>query len=386
MSANASDGSVETAHERTGQGKPPVLDLAKATFKEFKDDDVTEVSAAVAYHTIFAIPPMIVFLISLAALLNRVTDVPVAERLTEIINERAPADIQEILLSLVENAVAQVSGGAAITGILLSAAIALWSGSNGIGAFVKAFNRAYDVDETRGFIKAKLVNLGLTVLVSVLVIAAVALFVFGENIGQWIADQAGLGGAFEIFWRIMTWVLAPIFIMFVLALLYYLGPNIEQSFRWISPGSVVATLLWIAIVIGFSIYLSFANPGSAYGTLGSIIVLLFFLYLTAIAFVTGAEVNAVIGRRYDEKTIEDLAQNPEKLEGIEEHAAAVERAENLDRREGTSTSAGAPEPGSVPTGHHAPGRQHPARQKAPSPIWSFILAFIIARFRRSSKG
>lgn len=374
MSANASVKPAETAHERTGSGRPPVLELAKETFKEFKSDDVPEVSAAVAYHTIFAIPPMIVFLISMAALINRVTEVPVAERLIDIINQRAPGDTKELLNSLIEGAVLNTSGGAAFTGILLSAAIALWSGSNGIGAFVKAFNRAYDVEETRGFVKTKLINLGLTLLVGVMVIAAIALFIFGENIGSWIADRAGLGSVFEVFWRILSWVLAPIFIMFVLAVLYFLGPNVEQSFKWISPGSIVATLLWLAILIGFSIYLSFSNPGSAYGTLGSVVVLLFFLYLSAVAFVTGAEANAVLQRRYDEKTVEDLATSPEKVSHPDDHANAVDRAENMDRRDGTDIASKAP------TQHKGFGG------RLASGVWSLILAVIIARFRRPSRG
>jgi len=351
------------------------MELAKETFKEFKSDDVPEVSAAVAYHTIFAIPPMIVFMISMAALINRVTEVPVAERLIDIINQRAPGDTKELLESLVTNAIEQASGGAAFTGILLSAAIALWSGSNGIGAFVKAFNRAYDVEETRGFVKAKLINVGLTLLVGVLVVAAVALFIFGENMGSWIADQAGLGGAFEIFWRILSWILAPVFIVFVLAVLYYFGPNVEQSFKWLSPGAVVATVLWLAILIGFQVYLSFSNPGSAYGTLGSVVVLLFFLYVSAIAFVTGAEVNAIIQRRYDEKTVEDLATSPEKTKHSEDHEKAVERAENMDQRDGTDIADKAPD--TKPKG--VGGRMAAG-------AWSLVLAFVIARFRRPSRG
>lgn len=376
MTANAAAQAkpAESAHERTGAGRPPITTLAKETFKEFKRDDVPEISAAVAYHTIFAIPPMLVFIISVAALINRVTSVPVAERLIDIIKDRAPADIQPILLDIIDKAISNVSGGAAITGIALSALIALWSGSNGIGAFVKAFNRAYGVEETRGFVKAKVINIGLTVLVGVIAITAIALFIFGENIGSWIADQAGLGNAFEIFWRILSWVLAPIFIMFVLAVLYYLGPNVEQSFKWISPGSVVATLLWMAILVGFSVYLNFSDPGSAYGSLGSVIVLLFFLYISSLAFVTGAEVNAVLQRRYDEKTIEDLAANPDKVANSDEYDVAVERAENMDHREGTNIKAKTASPRKGIGG------------RALSAIWSLILAAIIARFRRPSRS
>lgn len=372
MSSKAADTHIETHHERTGEGRPPIMELAKETFKEFKDDEVTQMSAAVAYHTVFAIPPLLVFIISMAALLNKVTSLPIAERLTTFIDERAPAELEPVLTTIVNNAISQSSSGAAITGILFSAGIALWSGSNGIGSFVKAFNHAYDVEETRGFIKAKLINIGLTMLVGILVIAAIGLFAFGHYLGAWIAEQAGLGSAFEILWRILSWILPVFFIMFVLAILYYLGPNIEQSFKWLSPGSVVATLLWIVVTIGFTIYLNFSNPGSAYGTLGSVIVLLYFLYLTAIVFITGAEVNAVLQRRYDEATIEDLAAHPEKSANSDEYRTAVERADNMDQRDDTNVS------------NRVPKEERKGGGFAAG-VWSLLLAFIIARFRRPSR-
>jgi membrane protein len=100
--------------------------------------------------------------------------------------------------------------------------------------------------------------------------------------------------------------------MFLLALLYYFGPNVKQSFVFISPGSIIATLLWIAVVFGFQIYLTFSDPGSAYGTFGGIIVLLFFLYVTAIVFLLGAEINAVVGRQKDPETIADLNSGRER--------------------------------------------------------------------------
>jgi len=318
--------------------KLPIKELGKRTFKEFKDDEVTEMAAGVAYHAIFAIPPMIVFLVTLAALVSQVTSVDIAGRLLDVINRSAPGDTRELLTGLVESAIQNVSGGAASFGVITAAAVALWSGSNGISTIIRAFNRAYDVEEDRSFIKKKLISIGLTVLVGVLVILAFTLFIFGQQIGNWGAEQLGLGSAFEFVWNILRWPLAGAFIVFLLAVLYYLGPNVEQSFHWISPGSIVATVLWIAIVLGLKVYLAFSNPGSAYGALGGVVVLLFFLYLTAIAFLVGAEVNAVLQRRYDEKTVEDLAQHPDKVTNSDERAANEQRARDMDRREGTSTA------------------------------------------------
>jgi membrane protein len=328
-------------------------------------------AAEIAYHALFAIPPMIIFLVALAAVVNNFTTIPVADNLITIIEDRAPAEMQELLVTLVQNAVDQVSGAAAL-GLLSAAAIALWSGSNGIATLMKAFNRAYDVIEERSFVRKKLVAIGLTILMSVLVIAAFALFVFGQQIGTFVASQFGLGSAFITTWQILRWPMAIIFIMFLLAVLYYLGPNVEQSFRWISPGSVVATIIWFGIVFGFRIYLNFSDPGSAYGAVGSVVVLLFFLYLSGIAFVIGAEVNAVLGKRYDPETVEDLATNTQKVRGGENVAAAQQRAENLDRRDGTATA---------PRGRDRQTRPGIGSRIA-SGIWSLVLAAVIARFRR----
>ena len=320
--------------------KMPIKDLGKRTFKEFREDEVTELAAGVAYHAIFAIPPMIIFVVTLAALVGQFTPIEVADRLRDLISERAPADTRDILTSIVDSAIANVSGGVASFGVIVSALVALWSGSNGVSTIIRAFNRAYDVDEDRPFIKKKLVSIGLTVLMGVLIILAFTLFVFGAQIGTWVAELVGLGSAFELVWNILRWPLAIIFVMFMLAVLYYLGPNVEQSFQWISPGSVVATLLWIAVTFGFKFYVTFANPGSAYGALGGIVVLLFFLYLSSIVFLVGAEINAVLQRRYDEETVKDLANHPDKAKNTEVRISNEQRARGFDRREGTATASG----------------------------------------------
>jgi membrane protein len=211
----------------------------------------------------------------------------------------------------VDNAIAQVSGGGASLAVLLTALLALWSGSNAVNALVESFNLAYGVEEGRPFLRKKALVLGLTLMLALLINLAFVLLVFGQRIGSWIADKAGLGPAFDLTWNIARWPLAIAAIAFILAVLYYAGPNVEQSFRWISPGSLFATLLWLIATAGFGIYLRFSNPGSAYGVLGSVLVLLFYLYVTGIIFLIGAELNALLGRRYDPATVEDLATRPD---------------------------------------------------------------------------
>lgn len=279
-------------------------DTAKAVLKEFSGDDVTGMAAEIAYHLVFALPPLIIFTITMAAVVDAFSGVNVSGELKSMISERAPSDAaEEILTGMVDSAISGVSGGIASFGAVLSAVLALWTASNGVGALMKSFNRAYDVEEARTFVKKKLVSIGLTVLLVLCIIGAFVLFVFGGGIGEWVADQAGLGSVFTWAWQIARWPVAVLLIMVLLSLLYYFGPNVEQTYRFVSAGSVIATILWIVAVLGFGIYVQFANPGSAYGVAGGLIVLLFFLYVTGIVFLIGAEVNAVIARQYDPQTV-----------------------------------------------------------------------------------
>ncbi len=316
----------------------PARHLAGTLFKKIREDDITGLGAEIAYNAIFAIPAFLLFLVTLAAVVNQYTGVPVNDSLQALIAERAPAETRPLLDGLVQGVIGRVNGLAVSIGALTTIVLALWSGSNGMGAVIKAFNEAYDVKETRPFIRQKLTSVGLTILSAVLVVAAFVLFVFGENIGTWVANLFGLGSVFTLIWNLLRWPLAIMFIAFLLAVVYYLGPNIQQSFHWISPGSVVATILWLVAILGFKFYLLVSNPGSAYGVAGSVLVLLFFLYLSGMIVVVGAELNAVLEKRLDPKTITDLAHHPEKVESPEEHARAKQRAEQLTQGQETAVA------------------------------------------------
>jgi membrane protein len=285
--------------------------LGKELFAEFGKDRVTTLAAAFAYFTVFAIPALIILSVTIAAIVNDVTNVKVTENLRELIAERAPADTKDLLNSIVDNAIAKVGSGASF-GAIFAALLALWAGSAAVGALMESFNVAYGVEkDSRSFLRKKGVTLGLTLLLAIFINLAFVLLVFGERIGQWIADKAGLGTAFDVTWTLLRWPVSIAAIAVILAVLYYAGPDIEQSFRWISPGSVFATVLWLLATALVGIYVAFSNPGSAYGVVGSVLVLLFFLYITGIIFILGAELNAVLGKRYDQKTVQDLATKPE---------------------------------------------------------------------------
>jgi membrane protein len=194
--------------------------------------------------------------------------------------------------------------------VLFAAVLALWGGSNAVGALIEAFNRAFDVEEDRPFLKKRLLTLGLTLLLALFFNLAFVLLVFGGRIGHWVAEQVGLGGAFDVLWNLLRWPVAVAAVALALAVLYGVGPNVERPFRWVSPGAILATLLWLAAAAGFGLYLRFADPGSAYGAVGGVLVLLIFLYVTGIVFLLGAELDALLGPRHEAGTARDPATEP----------------------------------------------------------------------------
>ncbi len=251
-------------------------------------------AAEIAYHLLFAIPPLIILTVMVTALINRYTGVPVVSNFHNVVNQHAPSNLQPVLNSVITNAVGKVGGGAASFGAAVTGIIALWSGSNSISSLIKGFNRMHDVEEGRPYIKKRLVALGLTLALIIFIIVSFALFVFGREIGKFVADQIGLGPTFNTTWNILRWPIAILLVMVLLGLLYYYGPAVKQSWKIVVVGAVVATLLWIAAVFGFKLYLAVSNPGSTYGAFGGIIVFLFFLYVTAIVFLIGSELNTIL--------------------------------------------------------------------------------------------
>ncbi len=289
-----------------GLGKPDASDnegnqgavkgFALRFYHEFKNDDVTGMAAEIAYHLIFAIPPLIILTVMVTALLNRYTGIAVVDNFHSMVNQHAPGEMKPVLNSVIDNAIGKVGGGAASFGVAITGILSLWSGSNAINSFIKGFNRMQDVEEGRSFAKKRLVALGLTLAMIIFIIVSFALFVYGKAIGNFIADQVGFGSTFNTTWNILRWPIAILLVMVLLGLLYYYGPAVKQRWKIVSIGAVVATLLWVASVFGFKLYLSLSNPGSTYGAFGGLIVFLFFLYVTAIVFLLGSELNAILDR------------------------------------------------------------------------------------------
>jgi membrane protein len=172
---------------------------------------------------------------------------------------------------------------------------ALWSSSSAITAITEGLNRAYDVQENRPFWKVRLIAVLLTVGLSLFIIVALILLTFGPQIGGWIADQVGLGRIFQVAWNLLRWPVIVGLLIVAMALVYYVAPDVEQRWQWITPGSVVAVLGWLAASLGFSYYVNnFGSYNAMYGSIGAVIALLTWMYVSGFFVLIGGEVNSEI--------------------------------------------------------------------------------------------
>ena len=274
-------------------------------YGELKRDRVTTLAVAIAYNTVFALPAVILLTVMAAAVVNQVTGIAVTDHLRDLVRDHAPASTRQLLDDQVDNTIANVDGGGLSIGILVAATIALWSGSNAVGSLLNAFNLAYGVEETRSYKRKKLMTMGLTLALAIAVNLAFALLVFGHLMGEWWAAWVGAGSLFNIPWNLARWLAAVAVVGSFLSLLDYFGPDVRQSFRWITPGGALGTIPWLIATAGFGLCLRLSNPGSAHGVVGGVLVLLFFLYVSAIIFIAGAELNALLAGHKDKDLKQD---------------------------------------------------------------------------------
>ncbi|HYI99673.1 MAG TPA: YihY/virulence factor BrkB family protein [Thermoleophilaceae bacterium] len=281
--------------------KPSDLDskggVLKRTFREFKEDNLTDWAAALTYYGVLAIFPALLALVSVVGLLGD----DATQSLIDNINEVAPGPAKEIATSAVENL--QKDKGAAGILFIVGLAGALWSASGYVAAFMRASNSIYDVEEGRPIYKTLPVRLGTTiVLLLLLAITALAVAITGplaEEVGKLI----GAGDEAVTVWNIAKWPVLFLVVSFMFAFLYWAAPNAKQpGFRWISPGGMLGVLLWIVASLAFAFYVAnFASYNKTYGSLGGVIAFLVWLWISNIAILLGAEFNAELerGRRIE---------------------------------------------------------------------------------------
>jgi membrane protein len=272
-----------------GSAAPGVL---RRTLREFRADNLTDLAAALTYYGVLAIFPMIIVLVSILGLIGHSATQPLIDNLSSV----APGAARTIVTGAIRN----VQSGRGTAGILFVAGLlgALWSASGYVAAFMRASNVVWDVEEGRPFYKTIPIRLGVTLITVVLLTATALAVVLTGTLASKVAGLLGLGHTAVTVFDIAKWPVMLLIVSLILAILYYAGPNVRQpGIRWVSPGSVLAVVVWIVASAAFALYVAnFGSYNKTYGALASVIVFLVWLWITNLVILFGAELNAELER------------------------------------------------------------------------------------------
>src|SRR5947209_10688272 len=285
--------SVERTKEKTSPwklGGLTPIQLGKRLYKETDHDEVFTRSAALAYYFFTALLPMVFFRMSALGIFAGHSE-QVRTNLLNYFGRVMPGDAFGLVQKTLKEVTTHSTGLKLILGLL----VALWSASGGMSSIMDALNRCYDVRDSRPYWKQKLVSLGLTVAISILTLLALGIILYGGTIAQFVGSHTGLSRLTVIAWQVVQWPIALFFVVFSFALMYYWAVDAQQEWVWITPGSLVGVLTWIGASLLFRVYLHFFNSYSkTYGSLGAVMVLLLWLYISGLAILLGGEINSEI--------------------------------------------------------------------------------------------
>jgi membrane protein len=313
--------------------------------------DILSLAAGLAFYLLFSLFPLALIFLTLLAFLP----IPnLDEALIDLLRRVAPPELITLLKTQILDVVNRQRTGLLSAGFVL----AVWSASAATGSAMASLDRGYEVEESRPWWKLRLQAIALTIALAILVIGSLVLVAWGPQLGERLASAIGLGGVFATAWNVVRWPVVLVAVSFGAAILYYYGPDVEQDFRWITPGSVFATALWVGVSLGFAYYVrSFGNFNQTYGTLGAVMILMLWLYLSAFCFLAGGLLNAVVehlhpnGKAPGAKRLADkgLAPRSPEAKAFEERerehgrptaSEAVRREERRERRSEPPGAAG----------------------------------------------
>jgi membrane protein len=282
---------------RTRPGAPTDLparswgQALKRTARGYQDDNLSDWAAALTYYSVLSIFPAILVVVSLVGLAGD----SATEDLIGNVGELAPGAVRDLLVSSIR----QLQGNAGGAGVVavLGLAAAVWSASGYVGAFMRASNAVYDVPEGRPFWKTVPIRIGITLVTLVLLSASVIAVVVSGPLARKVGDILGLGSQAVTVWGIAKWPVLVLVIGLLFSLLYWASPNAKRGFRWVTPGGALAIVLWLAASALFALYVAnFASYNKTYGSLAAIIIFLVWLWITNLAILLGAELDAELER------------------------------------------------------------------------------------------
>jgi membrane protein len=287
---------MTSAHaETTPQPEDPThipkqgwVSILKRSVKQFSHDDVTDRAAALTYFGVLALFPGVLVLISLLGLAGR----SFTDKVLANLRQLAPGSVSNFLQTVIQQV--QGKSGAASIGAIIGLLIALWSASGYVAAFMRASNAIYEVDEGRPIWRTAPLRLGVTVLLVILLVASAVMVVVTGPVASQVGKALGIGDTAVTVFSIVKWPVLLVVVSLMFSLLYWACPNVKQpGFKWITPGGVIAVVVWLVASGLFAVYVAFSGSyNKTYGSLATVIVFLVWLWITNIAILLGAEFNA----------------------------------------------------------------------------------------------
>jgi membrane protein len=266
--------------------------VLKRTVKEFRQDNLTDWAASLTYYGVLALFPALIALVSIVGLLGQSTVDALVSNIQSI--PGAP-DAKKTIV----NAIRDISSHGSQAGVafVLGLALALWSASSYVGAFIRASNAIYETGEGRPFYKLRPLQMGLTLLMVLLITLCLAAIVVTGPITSQVGQAIGLGNTGQTLFDIVKWPVILLVVSVMFSMLYYVAPNVKQpAFKWFTPGGLLAVVIWLVASAAFALYVKFFPNNKTYGSFGGVIVFLTWLWISNIALLLGQELNAELER------------------------------------------------------------------------------------------
>jgi membrane protein len=262
--------------------------LVKRTLNEVVEDNCLGLAAELAYYFFLALFPALLFLVAI------ISFIPVSgllDAITNTLSRVAPSEVITIVQDQILKIAHERNGGLLTLGMIGT----IWSSSAGLTAIIDTLNQAYDVQESRSWWRVRIRALGLTIALALFIVCATSLVIAGPTLAEHLAARLHLGSAFEWTWKLTQWPLVFGMVSFAVALIYYYAPDVKQEWIWITPGSIFATIIWLTASLAFKWYVAkFGGYNATYGAIGGVMVLMLWFYVSGLAVLVGAELNAEI--------------------------------------------------------------------------------------------